>query len=54
MVLQYREGMDLLLPNTVSEKDEKPHTTGPYDSAIPHIKVEVTKIPLEKRMWPVS
>ena len=54
MVLQYREGMDLLLPNTVSEKDEKPHTTGPYDSAILHIKVEVTKIPLEKRMWPVS
>ena len=30
---------DLLLPNTVSKKDEKPHTTGPDDTAMPHIKI---------------
>ena len=37
----------LLLPNTISKKDEKPHTTGPYDTAIPHIKIKVAKILLE-------
>ena len=40
---------DLLLPNTVSQKDEKPHTSGLDDTAIPHIKIKITEIPLIKR-----
>ena len=34
---QYREGSSL--PNTVVQKDEKPHTAGLNDTAIPHIKI---------------
>ena len=46
---QYRNTVkDLLLPNTVSQKDEKPHTAGLDDTAIPHIKIKITEIPLEK------
>ena len=45
---------DLLLLITVSKEDEKPHTTGPYDTAILHMKIEVTKMPLEKHVWHVS
>ena len=41
---------DLLLPNTVNEKDEKPHTAGLDDTAIPHIKIKITEIPLEKKL----
>ena len=41
---------DLLLPNTVSQKDEKPHTSGLDDTAIPHIKIKITKITLEKKL----
>ena len=41
---------DLLLPNTVIQKDEKPHTARPDDTAIPHIKIKITEIPLEKRL----
>ena len=38
---------DLLLPNTVNKKDETPHTTaGLDDTAIPHIKIKITEIPL--------
>ena len=33
---------DLLLPNTVNQKGEKPHTVGLDDTAIPHIKIENT------------
>ena len=40
---------DLLLPNTVSQKDEKPHTEGLDDTAIPHIKIQITEIPLERK-----
>ena len=47
-------GIAILLPNTISKKDEKPHTTGPYDTAIPHIKIKVTKILLKKHVWHVS
>ena len=36
-ILQYREGSSL--PNTVVQKDEKPHTAGLNDTAIPHIKI---------------
>ena len=43
MVLQYR---DLLLANTVSQKDEKNHT-GRLD-AILHIKIKIITILLEK------
>ena len=39
---------DLLLPNTVNQKDEKPHTAGLDDTEIPHIKIKITEIPLEK------
>ena len=35
---------DLLLPNTVSQKDGKPHTAGLDDTAIPHIKIKITEI----------
>ena len=42
--------MDLLLPNTVSQKDEKPHTAGLDDIAIPHIKIKITETPLEKKL----
>ena len=36
---QYRNTVkDLLLPDTVSQKDEKPHTAGLDDTVIPHIK----------------
>ena len=40
---------DLLSPNTVNQKDEKPYTAGLDDTVIPHIKIEITKIPLEKK-----
>ena len=42
---------DLLLPNTVNKKDETPHTAaGLDDTAIPHIKIKITEIPLEKQL----
>ena len=41
---------DLFLPNTVSQKDEKPHTTGLDNTVIPHVKIEITEIPLEKKL----
>ena len=43
---QYREGSSL--PNTVVQKDEKPHTAGLNDTAIPHIKIQITEKTLEK------
>ena len=39
----------IVLPNTVSQKDEKPHTARLDDTAIPHIKIKITEIPLEKK-----
>ena len=52
---QYRNTVkDLLLPNTVSQKDEKPHTAGLDDTAIPHIKIKITEIPLEKKLNTVN
>ena len=45
---RYRNSVkDLLLP--VGQKDEKPHTAGLGDNAIPHIKIKITEIPLEKK-----
>ena len=41
---------DLLLPNTVNQKDAKPYTTGLDDTVIPHIKIKTTKIPVEKKL----
>ena len=41
---------DLLLSNTVTQKDEKPHTAEQDDTAIPHIKIKTTEIPLEKKL----
>ena len=34
---------DLLLPNTVSQKDKKPHTAELDDTVIPHIKIKITE-----------
>ena len=39
---------DLLLPDTVSQKDEKLNTAGLDDTAILHIKIKITEISLEK------
>ena len=30
---------DRLLPDSDSQKDEKPHAAGPDDTAIPHVKI---------------
>ena len=40
---------DLLL-NTVSQKDEKLQNGGLDGTAIPHIKIKITEIPLEKKV----
>ena len=45
---------DLLLPNTVNQKDEIPHTAGLNDTPIPHFKIQITEIPLEKKLNAVS
>ena len=45
---------DLLLPNTVNQKEEKPHTAGLNDTAIPHFKTQITEIPLGKKLNTVS
>ena len=48
---QYRNTVkDLPLPNTVSQKEEKPHTIGLDDTAIPYIKIKTTEIQLEKKL----
>ena len=39
-----------LIPNTVSQKDEKSHTTGLDDTAILHIKIKVTEMSLRKKL----
>ena len=41
---------DILLPNTVSQKDEKPYTAGLDDTLISHIKNKITEIPHEKKL----
>ena len=41
---------DLLLPNTVSQNDEKPHTAGIDDTAIPHVKNYITEISQEQKL----
>ena len=52
---RYRSTMeDLLLPNSVSQSDEKPHTAGLDDTAIPHIKIKITDIPFEKKLHTVN
>ena len=38
------------IPNTVTQKDEKPHTARLNDTAIPLIKIKITEIPLEKKL----
>ena len=39
---------NLISPNTVSQNDEKPHTAELDDTAIPHVKIQITEIPHEK------
>ena len=46
---QYSTVKDLLLPTTFSQTDEKPHTLGLDDTAIPHINIKITEIRLEKK-----
>ena len=41
---------NLLLPNTVNQKHEKLYTARLDDTAIPHIKINITEIPLEKKL----
>ena len=41
---------DLILRSTLSQKDEKPHTAGLDDTAIPDIKIKMTEIPPEKKL----
>ena len=36
-------------PNTISQTDEIPHTARADDTAIPHVKIEITEIPHEKK-----
>lgn len=36
---------DRHLPNTISQKWEKPHTAGLHDAAISHIKIRITFLP---------
>ena len=45
---------DLLSPNIVSQKDEKPHTTGLDDTTILHIKIKITEVLLEKKLNTVN
>ena len=40
------------IPKTVSQKDKKPHTAGLDDTAIPHIKITISKITDEKSSIP--
>ena len=50
---QYRNTVkDLLLPNTVSQKDEKPHTAGLDDTATPKLPkygLKKTSIPQNRK-----
>ena len=41
---------DLLLPNSISQKDNKPYTAGLNDSTIPQIKIKITETPLEEKL----
>ena len=47
---QYRNTLkDLLLPISVSRKDEKLHTVRLYDAMILHVKIAITKIILQEK-----
>ena len=41
---------DLILRSTLSQKDEKPHTAGLEDTAIPDNKIKMIEIPPEKKL----
>ena len=50
---RYRNTVNnLISPNSVSQNDEKPHTAELDDTAIPHVKIEITEIPYEKSPIP--
>ena len=40
---------NLISLNTVNQNDKKPHTTELDDAVIPHVKIKITEIPLEKK-----
>ena len=47
---QYRNTVNnLISPNTVSQNDEKPQTAELDDTAIPHVKIEITEILQKKK-----
>ena len=41
---------DLLLPHTVSQKNKKLNTVVLDETIVPHIKIKITEIPLEKKL----
>ena len=45
---------DLLLQNTVNKKNEKSHTAGLNDTAIPHIKIKIPQFTVNPLMSPSS
>ena len=42
-------GKDLLLPNTINQKDEKPHTAGLNEYKLPKYRLKKSSIPLQYR-----
>ena len=49
-VNRYASTVKDLLPNTVSQKNEKQHISGLDDTAIPFIKIKTSEIPHEKKL----
>ena len=50
---RYRNTVNnLILPNTVSQNDEKSHTAALDDTAVLHVKIKITEIPHEKSPVP--
>ena len=46
---------DLLLPNTINQKDEKPHTAGLNECKLPKYRLKKSSIPLQyrKKNWQI-
>ena len=50
---QYRNTVkDLLVPNTINQKDEKPHTAGLNEYKLPKYRLKKSSIPLQYRKPP--
>ena len=47
---RYRNTVNnLISPKTVSQNNERPHTSEVDDTAIPHVKIKITEIPHEEK-----